>query len=319
MPIPLGPAVAWLRQFRNETPFSPFLIWFGGSTLFGVMVSIPIFYGDLAATALGVNLAQESAWLQWWNDVSARSMFNGQSPGAQDLTYAAAILLVVAHLASLRPGLSRSWAQIRLWTGYYLSCLLLFLVFNRGMKALIGRVRPLDVLRGDQDYSPLWLFGTYSLSEAASKGSFPSGHTTTAMFLLPLTFLLLHSSRRFLAWPVFALALSWGALVGAGRVFRGSHYPGDVLWAMIVCLWISAYAAYHLFGLDRREQSPSLPNCWELRLTAWSAMAMFALFAAVIGIKQMIFEPAWYWPLVTVISALLAWKSTNKTDCLTRF
>ncbi len=269
-------------------------------------------------TAWGMELSRESMFLQWWNDVAARSLFEGDPPGAQDVSYAMLILVLAVYFCALTPFWGPKASGIRLFAGYYLACMLLFLVANRGLKAFFGRARPLDVLRGDQDYSSIWLIGPYSFSEAVSKGSFTSGHTTTAMFLLPLVFLLAHSSRRYLVWPVFVLAVSWGALIGTGRVFRGSHYPGDVLWAMIICLWICAFAAYRLFGLDRREQSPAMPSCWELRLTIWPALTLFTLFTAVIGIKQMVVEPTWYWPLVTCLSALLAWTGSIKTACLTR-
>lgn len=292
--------------------------WIGASTLTGVMLSIPLFHGDLAVTAWCMELSRGSDLLQWWNDVAARSLFDGGAFGAQDSGYVTIILVVAAYFWALTPWSGKAAAGLRLFSGYYLTCMLLFLVTNRGLKAFFGRARPVDVLGGNLEYSPVWLIGPYGFSEAVSKGSFTSGHTTTAMFLLPLVFWFAHSSRRFLAWPVFWLAVSWGALVGAGRVFRGSHYPGDVLWAMIICLWICAFAAYRLFGLDRRGHSPAMPFCWEPRLMIWAPMSLLALFAAAIGIKQMVFEPAWYWPLATCLSALLAWTGSIRTASLAR-
>ncbi len=269
-------------------------------------------------TAWGLELSRESILLQWWNDVAARSLFQGESPGAQDLTYATLILVLAVYFSALTPFWGPKASGIRLFAGYYLACMLLFLVTNRGLKAFFGRARPQDVLRGDQDYSSIWLIGPYGFSEAMSKGSFTSGHTTTAMFLLPMAVCLWCASRRSLAWSVLLLALAWGSMVGVGRVFHGSHYPGDVLWAIIICLWICAFAAYRLFGLDRRGQSPAMLSGWELQLTIWSALTLFALFAAVIGVKQMVFEPTWYWPLVLVLSTLAAWISSIKTARLTR-
>jgi membrane-associated phospholipid phosphatase len=292
--------------------------WVGISALIGLLLSIPLVKGDLPATSWFVGLSQESLWIQWWNEVADRTVFQGGPPGAQDVTYFSITLILFAYFCSMAPLFGRMASRIRLFTGYYSACMLLFLVVNRGLKALFGRARPLDVLCGNQDYSSIWLIGPYGFSEAVSKGSFTSGHTTAGMFLLPLVFLLAHSSRRYLVWAVLVLAVSWGALIGVGRVFRGSHYPGDVLWAMITCLWICAFAAYRLFGLDRRGQSPAMPSCWELRLTIWSALTLFALFAAVIGIKQMVFEPTWYWPLVLGVSTLLAWTGSIKTGRLAR-
>ena len=305
-------------KLRDQLTPSPLWWWIGVSALIGGLLSIPLFQADLAVTAWGMELSRESDLLQWWNAVVARSLFEGRLPGAQDVSYVVIILALAAYFLAMTPWFGNK-ASLRLFAGYYLASMMLFFVTNRGLKAFFGRARPLDVLRGDQDYSSVWLIGPYAFSEAMSKGSFTSGHTTTAMFLLPVAVYLWHASRRCLAWSVLLLALVWGGLVGAGRVFYGSHYPGDVLWAMVVCLWVSTLAASHLFGLDRREQSPGMPSCWELRLTIWSALTLFALFAAVIGIKQMIFEPAWYWSLVVVFSAFFVWVGANKTACLIRY
>ncbi|SDB23234.1 PAP2 superfamily protein [Desulfonatronum thiosulfatophilum] len=292
--------------------------WFVGSLLAGILLSFPLYHGDLAAVGWAVEVARDSPWITWWTDVSDRSLFQGEPPGAQDVTYVAVIAVLVIYIVSLAPRLTQGWAEIRLWAGYYLCCMLCFLVVNRGLKAFFARVRPGDVLRGDHIFSPMWLLGHYDLPEALSKGSFTSGHTTTAMFLLPVFFIFLHSAYRSFAGPVFVLAVAWGASLGAGRVFSGSHYPGDVLWAMIVCLWICAFTSTHLFSLHRRHGSPASPWLWELRITIFAAFALLGLFLVLIGMKEMIFYGAWYWVAATALAAYFAWTCFEKAAFLAR-
>jgi undecaprenyl-diphosphatase len=65
---------------------------------------------------------------------------------------------------------------------------------------------------------------TWAVSQEAWRySSFPSGHTTTAFAVATMLFLLMRGSRW--RWLVFV----WAALVGVSRVYRGVHWPTDVL------------------------------------------------------------------------------------------
>jgi membrane-associated phospholipid phosphatase len=63
--------------------------------------------------------------------------------------------------------------------------------------------------------------------------SYPSGHTTTAFAVaFMLLFLSWDTPRRWIG-PV---ALVWAALVGLSRIYRGVHWPTDVLGGMFAGL-----------------------------------------------------------------------------------
>jgi undecaprenyl-diphosphatase len=61
--------------------------------------------------------------------------------------------------------------------------------------------------------------------------SFPSGHTATAFALACWLWLMVRGARaRWLGWLGWLLA----ALVGLSRIYRGVHYPSDVVAGMLI-------------------------------------------------------------------------------------
>ncbi|MDW8106961.1 MAG: phosphatase PAP2 family protein [Armatimonadota bacterium] len=80
--------------------------------------------------------------------------------------------------------------------------------------------------------------------------SFPSGHTATAFALAFWLFMLVRGTRyRF--WGYGALVVA--GLVGLSRIYRGLHYPSDVLvGALIGVLW----GAIAYFTLSARRALP---------------------------------------------------------------
>ncbi len=201
-----------------------FARWFWGALLLGTVLSLMLFGRDLEIMLRWESAAREHAWLQWWATIASRSLFSAGKLGAQDVSHALLLLVLAAWAVSLRKSVAVRLPHFRAWTWYYLTCLLFFFLVNRGVKVFFGRVRPLQVLRGDLDYTPMWCIGQYELLDALSKGSFTSGHTTMAMVLLPMAFLTIGTPRFAVSFSMFVLALGWALLVGWGRVINGSHY-----------------------------------------------------------------------------------------------
>ena len=87
------------------------------------------------------------------------------------------------------------------------------IVLADGVKALIQRDRPSNL-------------ATSIVQERIFHSSFPSGHTTTAFgFAMMLTLLCWNTKFRALATSSFA----WASLVGVSRIYRGVHWPTDVM------------------------------------------------------------------------------------------
>jgi undecaprenyl-diphosphatase len=86
-----------------------------------------------------------------------------------------------------------------------------------GLKHLIGRPRPKFVHSGEWQMTFSW---------ASGLDSFPSGHTTATFAVATVL------ARRF---PLFVpLCIAIALFVALSRVFRGSHFPTDVLGGAVI-------------------------------------------------------------------------------------
>ena len=110
-----------------------------------------------------------------------------------------------------------------------------------GLKLLIPRDRPsnlaIAVLQDEKDFAH----------------SFPSGHSSTAFGLAFMLLLLTRKTER--AW-IGQVALGWALLVGLSRIYRGLHWPTDVIGGMFVGLFSAALVFFLLGGLGRPGRNP---------------------------------------------------------------
>jgi len=85
--------------------------------------------------------------------------------------------------------------------------------------------------------------------ESVYLSSFPSGHTAIA-FALAFTVLLSFPGKRRLLVGVTAVGVA--LLVGISRVYRGIHWPTDVLGAIVIA-WMAALVAWRLLNRGQAE------------------------------------------------------------------
>lgn len=126
---------------------------------------------------------------------------------------------------------------------YVLPLLIVMLVGGlaaaQGTKHLLERDRPSNLIWSHPE-------------EAWRYNSFPSGHTTMA-FSCAFLILLMNwgTSRAKWGW----IAVGWAALVGVSRIYRGVHWPTDVLGGMF-CGLVAASLVYLLVG-NRNDPEPA--------------------------------------------------------------
>jgi membrane-associated phospholipid phosphatase len=83
------------------------------------------------------------------------------------------------------------------------------------------------------------------LDEAPPTSSFPSGHTAAAVaFYGTLALVLLwHTRRIWLRWLGVLVAVAVPLVVGGSRLYRGMHFPTDVLAGLLLGVtWLSTVA-----------------------------------------------------------------------------
>lgn len=109
--------------------------------------------------------------------------------------------------------------------GYYTS--IANAVATQSIKAAVKRERPIFAVDGAQgDYEHPKLVKNILTTE---QYSFPSWALSEASCFATLV-----SHKYHLKWPAVAGMYTWVALIGYSRIYKGAHYPGDVLGGILI-------------------------------------------------------------------------------------
>lgn len=118
------------------------------------------------------------------------------------------------------------------------------LLFSQGIKNTLERDRPSQL-------------AVSAPQEGFQYSSFPSGHTTTSFALAFMLFFLTRQTRH--AWVGWA-GLAWAFLVGYSRIYRGVHWPSDVLGGVFAGLATASLVLMALQTMARRQASAAMSD-----------------------------------------------------------
>jgi membrane-associated PAP2 superfamily phosphatase len=286
--------------------------WLFKVVVFGVIGLVAIYFSVLfweRDAIITYTLSNNPIYAEFGHFMD-RSAFEGDGFGGQDLTYIVFVIAVLLYFASYIPALEPKLAPIRKYAGFVIVVALAVTVGgSRVGKFVFGRARPGDVFRGEYAFTHMLTFGSYPLDEAFSRGSFPSGHTFTAMGLVVLAFIAIRSHKTWLISSIFALTIGYGVIMGFGRVVEGAHYPGDTLWAIIFSLLLTMWIYFSILKIPEQERGEyTLTKKFaEIRIGVNLVFIEFALGAAIVGLRYTIEAFEWYWPVAIVAGLAIMW------------
>jgi membrane-associated phospholipid phosphatase len=99
------------------------------------------------------------------------------------------------------------------------------------------------------------------LDDSPPTSSFPSGHTAaaTAFYLGTALVIAWHTRHTWLRWGLVVLGVLVPVIVATSRVYRGMHYPTDIVTSFLLGLSLLAVATRRLPLAERdRPGAPSL-------------------------------------------------------------
>jgi lipid A 4'-phosphatase len=119
------------------------------------------------------------------------------------------------------------------------------LLVNTVFKDHWGRPRPADIVQfgGSERFHHFWEMGRPGQGK-----SFPSGHASVGFFLFAPFFVLRNNHRKW-ALSFLFLGISYGMLMGLGRMVQGGHFLTDVLWAGAIT-YLTGLVLYYIFRFD---------------------------------------------------------------------
>jgi membrane-associated phospholipid phosphatase len=210
------------------------VIW-GALSLLGLLLTHIIDRGSAHKADLGVNQWFVHQRTSFWNDATA--VGTGMAE-----TITVIVVTVIAALA-LR-WLTKRWYEVIMLVTAIVGELVIFLATTLIVPQRRPTVRKLDV--------------------APPTSSYPSGHTAAAVCLygcLAILLLWMYAGRpgaKFIAVVLFCVPV----FVAVSRVYRGMHYPSDVLaGALLGVLWLSlvtrTFLPHRPWGRGAVRQAPA--------------------------------------------------------------
>jgi membrane-associated phospholipid phosphatase len=254
------------------------------------------------------------------------SVFEGRSMGANDPVIFYLMGAIFIYYMGWRSLKMNSIAALRPQCGFILISAVVNAVYLvHGLKWVVGRARPYEVLQDHWPYSHWFSFGPHFVLDGLYPGSFPSGHTAQAFIFMTLAYALAADplSSKFTKsigwfWGVFVLMLTCG--MAAARSMSLSHWISDGIGS-IMFGWVLMHLLffYVLKVPEQRRYShvhrclPSLPPVWEIVLCMHIFLGTIGIMAVLIGTKALIIDRGPWLVLLVPVGAVLIWWARQKS------
>ena len=202
----------------------------------------------LGLILVGVGMLLTKVWVSWshsdgaldrWFVAQRDSTWNGITLVASDMAKTMTVVAVAAVAFVVLRVWLRRWYESLVLAIALAGEVLLFL----SVSAIVARPRP-DVPR---------------LDEAPPTSSFPSGHTAAAVVVYGfLAFVIWrYMARRWLATILCVLLIAIPLAVGVSRLYRGAHYPSDVIGGAVLGVTWLTFVIVTLMPSEPREHVAS--------------------------------------------------------------
>jgi len=238
-----------------------------------------------------------------------RSMFDGDGFGGQDVSYIFIIISLIVYPLSFIKPIKERMKTLRMYSGFLIAVGLSTTIIGRAFKAIFARVRPYQVVGDLSLYSPMWTFGNYSIDDAISKGSFISGHTMTAIYLIAFAFFMIKTHKPWKTIISFLISIAWAILMGFSRVVDVKHYPSDVFWSIIIGIAMVTWLYFVVFNIPKRESGESelYEKGEEFRWSLLFVIVTVLFTIAIISFRYIFIDIIMYQPIFVVFSLLIGY------------
>ena len=241
-----------------------------------------------------------------------RTLFEGEALGGGDPVILLVIFVAVAYYFSWKKGVASRFYAWRPHLGFILTAVLICSVMMvHSLKWIMGRARPLYVIKGNLPFSDWFVFGPHFIVDGTYRGSFPSGHVAQVFVLMTIAYLLIglanrSSAFRLSGWLWGSICLIYTVMMGISRCMTLSHWLSDgmgalglawILMHLIYFQWLKVpqQAAYY----QKIGKYPQIPTVWELRLCAHVFGLVVGGVAVLLGIRAMLMGETWLFYLLT--------------------
>ncbi|MGK0291345.1 MAG: membrane-associated phospholipid phosphatase [bacterium] len=230
-----------------------------------------------------------------------QSVFQGKAFGGTDSIIFIFIGVLFSYFWFNRTNATPLQIRFRPIIGYlFLSASTAGLAIVHSLKWSIGRARPYLVFDQKFEFSSWFSFGGHYITQGKYSGSFPSGHTATAVMLLTLAYALIGNPKssqktKYLGYLVGFVSLLFGILMAISRSMANRHWISDGVGS-IGLVWITLHLLFYLV-LKIPQQIEDLellqkdaPAFWEGKLCFFGFLCTLGIVSFLFGIRSFFFQ-----------------------------